>query len=292
MHHDSFFRAELKASASGQEPVPNQELTPGQTLTPESASAPGPARILTVRAQSGLSGDMLLAGLAALADLDAAALEALVEELRLPVMRGCLRLEERSVRHVAGVGCAINLPHEHSHRTFADIRTLIENSALPERAARTALSAFGLLAGAEAAVHGAAVSDVTFHEVGALDSILDICLSCRIFAMLAPARFVCSPLPLADGAIHCAHGLLPAPAPAVLRLLTGVPVRAFAGQGETVTPTAICLLKALGADFGPWPEMLVERTLISYGSKVFADAPNGALWAMGAAAGAVGVVDP
>lgn len=276
MHHDSY-SAPGAASASGQ----GAASGPGCMSGP--ASAPDPARVLTVRAQSGLSGDMLLAGLAALADLDAPALEALVEELRLPVLRGCLRLEERSVRQIAGVGCAIDLPDEHSHRSFADIRTLIENSALPEPAARSALSAFALLAEAEAAVHGAPVSEVTFHEVGALDSILDICLSCRLFDMLSPARFVCSPLPLADGAIHCAHGLLPAPAPAVLRLLPGVPVRAFSGQGETVTPTAICLLKALGADFGPWPEMVVERTVISYGSKIFADAPNGALWALGIA---------
>lgn len=257
MHHDSHFR---------------------QT---DSGPASGP--VLTVRAQSGLSGDMLLAGLAALTDQNEETLAALVDELRLPALRGCLRLETRSVRHIAGVGCAIHLPDEHRHRSLADIEALIENSALPQEAAKAALSAFGLLAEAEAAVHGLALRKVTFHEVGALDSILDICLCCRLFTMLAPERFVCSPLPLADGVIHCAHGALPSPAPAVLRLLAGVPVCGFAGQGETVTPTAICLLKALGAYFGPWPEMLVERTVISYGTKVFDKAPNGALWALGRA---------
>jgi uncharacterized protein (DUF111 family) len=114
-----------------------------------------------------------------------------------------------------------------------------------------------------------------------LDSIIDTCLCCRFFALLKPARFVCSPLPLADGGIHCAHGLLPSPAPAVLRMLEGIAVRGFPGVGETVTPTALSLLKALRADFGPWPEMTVLKTAISYGTKVFPDAPNGALWALG-----------
>jgi uncharacterized protein (DUF111 family) len=99
--------------------------------------------------------------------------------------------------------------------------------------------------------------------------------------MLAPERFICSPLPLADGAIHCAHGCIPAPAPAVLRLLDGVPVCGFKGEGETVTPTALALLKALGATFGPWPEFTVQKTLISYGEKIFPNLPNGAIWALG-----------
>lgn len=238
-------------------------------------------RIITVRALSGLSGDMMLSGLAFLAGLDATGLALLVDELRLPALQGCLQLEARSVNHIAGVGCAIRLPHEHAHRSFADIAALVSGSAMPEAAKGLSLRAFDLLAGAEAAVHGMRADDVTFHEVGALDSILDICLVCRLFTVLEPARFVCSPLPLADGVIHCAHGCIPSPAPAVLRLLENVPVCGFAGSGETVTPTALALLKALDADFGPWPEMTVTKTGISYGTKVFANVPNGAVWALG-----------
>lgn len=244
-------------------------------------ASPGP--LLTVRATSGLSGDMMLAGLADMAELRQNDIDALVKELRLPALEGSLTLEPRSVNHIAGIGCHIVLPHEHAHRTLADIRTIIMNSAMPDLAKQLAVNAFTLLAEAEAAVHGMRVDDVTFHEVGALDSILDTCLSCRIFTILAPKRFVCSPLPLADGAIRCAHGLVPSPAPAVLKLLSGVPVCGFSGSGETVTPTAVSLLKALGAEFGGWPAMTVERTIISYGGKVFADAPNGALWALGRA---------
>lgn len=237
--------------------------------------------ILTVRACSGLSGDMMLAGLSSMAELTQKELDALTEELKLPALARCLTIEPRSVNHIAGIGCRIELPHEHAHRTLADIRQIIDDSLMPAEAKELSLKAFTLLAEAEAAVHGTALEDVSFHEVGALDSILDTCLACRVFTILKPSRFVSSPLPLADGVIRCAHGLVPAPAPAVLRMLQGIPVVNFKGEGETVTPTALCLLKALGAEFGGWPDMTVDRTVISYGGKVFHDAPNGAVWAIG-----------
>lgn len=244
----------------------------------------GPAargRVLTVRASSGLSGDIMLAGLAALADLGDKDLDQLIDELGLDALRGSVRLETRSVNSIAGVGCKVTLPHEHAHRNLADILEIVETGAMPDEAKALAVQAFTILARAEGEVHGKPYREVTFHEVGALDSILDICLVSRVFAMLKPERFVCNPLPLADGVVHCAHGKVPSPAPAVLRLLDGVPVSGFAGQGETVTPTAIALLKALGADFGPWPDMVVRKSVISYGTKVFPDVPNGAIWAMG-----------
>ena len=90
-----------------------------------------------------------------------------------------------------------------------------------------------------------------------------------------------SPLPIADGEVVCAHGVIPVPAPAVLELLEGIPVRPFSGEGETVTPTAIALLRSLGATFGPWPAMLVEKRALVYGSRVFANAPNGTIFACG-----------
>lgn len=244
-------------------------------------AGPLPGSILTVRAASGLSGDMLLSGLASLTGLKASELEALVRELKLPALDGALKVEPRSVNHIAGVGCRITLPHEHAHRTLADIRKIIMESEMPMQAKELATRAFEILAEAEAAVHNMTTEEVNFHEVGALDSILDTCLVCRLYTIVNPDRFICSPLPLADGVILCAHGHVSSPAPAVLRLLQGVPVTAFTGKGETVTPTAISLLKALGAEFGPWPSMTVERAVISYGNKVFENAPNGAVWAFG-----------
>ena len=240
-------------------------------------------QVLTVRAISGLSGDMMLAGLARMNELSRDELEAEVAGIGLPALNGCLRLEQRSVNSIQGWGCRIDLPHEHAHRTLADIRTIIETSALAPRARELAFAAFALLAEAEGAVHGKAADSVHFHEVGALDSILDICLSCSLFARLHPDHFVCSPLPLGDGGVHCSHGWLPAPAPAVLQLLESVPICGFPGQGETVTPTAMALLRAFGTSFGPWPNMRIVRQSLVYGGKIFNDAPNGIIWAYGPA---------
>lgn len=237
--------------------------------------------VLTVRACSGLSGDIMLGGLAALASLTKKELHAMLAELNVPALEACLELEPRMVHHITGIGCRITLPHEHAHRTLGDILTLIEKSSMPDEAKELSRRAFTILAEAEAAVHGKKLESITFHEVGALDSILDICLVCRIFSLLHPVRFICSPLPLADGMIRCAHGVVPAPAPAVLRMLEGVSVQGFSGTGETVTPTAMALLKALEASFGPWPSMTVQRTVISYGTKVFENTLNGAIWTLG-----------
>ena len=237
--------------------------------------------ILTVRATSGLSGDMMLAGLARMARATQNELDALLAALHLPALEGTVRLEPRSVNHVAGWGATVTLPHEHTHRTLADIRAIIAGSDLDDRAKELAVGCFTLLAGAEGAVHGKPVDEVAFHEVGALDSLVDICLSAALFARLAPARFVCSPLPMGEGGVFCAHGWLPTPAPAVLELLQDVPVCGFAGQGETVTPTGVALLKAFGADFGPWPAMRIRERALVYGGKVFENAPNGIVWALG-----------
>jgi uncharacterized protein (DUF111 family) len=244
--------------------------------------------VLTVRAVSGLSGDMLLTGMALMAGVREGELAGLIRDLGLPGPAAVLTLEKRAVHGVAGWGCLLDLPLEHKHRTLADITALIRASSLDRQAARLAEAAVLLLARAEGEVHGKAPEEVVFHEVGALDSILDICLVCALFVRLGPARFVCSPLPLADGGVFCAHGWLPTPAPAVLRLLRGVPVRPFAGEGETVTPTAIALLKALGAEFAPWPAMTIDRRALVYGGRVFADAPNGSIWAYGPAGEARG----
>ncbi len=237
--------------------------------------------IVTVRALSGLSGDMMLTGFAALGGISQKALDALVRDIGCTGLEGSVRLGEKTVNEVTGWTSHITLPHEHAHRTCNDIHTIIAASNLEARAKQLACATFSLLAEAEGAVHGKTPQAVTFHEVGALDSIIDICLVCALYVRLAPARFVCSPLPLADGEVWCAHGCLPTPAPAVFRLLEGVPVCGFSGKGETVTPTAIALLKTLGAEYGPWPTMHVQRTALVYGGKYFANAPNGSLWALG-----------
>lgn len=238
--------------------------------------------MLTIRANSGLSGDMLLAGLLKMTEADEADTERLLNAI-MPELAGTLRLARKQVNHIGGWHTEVNLPHQHEHRTLADITALITACGMGDAAKSLATETFALLARAEGAVHEKKPEDVHFHEVGALDSILDICLACELFARLAPSRFVVSPLPMADGFVACAHGIIPVPAPAVLELLEGIPVRPFAGTGETVTPTAIALLRALGAEFGPWPAMRVDRRALVYGGKIFKDAPNGAIFAFGPA---------
>lgn len=240
----------------------------------------GAGRVLTIRAHSGLSGDMLLAGLLRMTACEEDVLNQTLAAI-LPELAGSVRLTRRLVNHIGGWHAEVSLPHQHEHRTFADILAIIEAGGMSDRAKALAAEAFRLIAHAEATVHGKRPEDVHFHEVGALDSILDICMSCELFVRLDPARFVVSPLPVADGSVVCAHGVLPVPAPAVLELLEYIPVRPFPAEGETVTPTAIALLRALGAAFGPWPAMRVERRALVYGTRVFPNAPNGAIFACG-----------
>ncbi len=242
------------------------------------------SKILTIRAISGLSGDMLLTGLAVLNQAGKNHLMELVEALRIPHGKGIkIEVEEKSLNHIAGFGLHLVLPEveSHHHTHHSDIQEILEKSDLEPGAKKLAQRTFAILAEAEAAVHGKSVDNVAFHEVGALDSIVDIALCSALFARLAPDRFVCSPLPLADGCIPCAHGLLLSPAPAVLKMLENVSVRGFTGEGETITPTALALLKAFDASFGPWPAMAVKQTALVYGGKVFENAPNGSIFALG-----------
>jgi uncharacterized protein (DUF111 family) len=241
--------------------------------------------VLVIRPNTGVSGDILLAGLARMADLDGPGLAAFVDGLAIPVPAGAIDLVPRSVAEVAGWSCRVSLPDEHAHRTLVDVLAIVAASALTDGAKRLASATFTLLAEAEGRVHGRPAAAVTFHEVGALDSILDVCVVAALYDLIAPTALVCGPLPLCDGVVRCAHGLVPAPAPAVLELLEGVPVRGLDSTGETVTPTGIALLRGLGATFGDWPAITVSRRALIYGTRVFDGVPNGAIFVRGTTAG-------
>ncbi len=239
-------------------------------------------RIVTIRCHSGLAGDILLTGFSRLLGKDNTEINALAGRI-MPELNNALHIEPCQVNAIGGFRARVDLPHQHEHRTLADIVRLLEKAELNETARDMAIRTFTLLAEAEGRVHGKKPNDVHFHEVGALDSILDITLACVLFDELHPDLFQVSPLPLTDGSVTCQHGILPVPAPAVLELLDGIPVVPFAGKGETVTPTAIALLKSLGACFGPWPAMRIEKHVLAFGTKVFDNAPNGAIFALGPA---------
>lgn len=249
------------------------------------------ASILTIRPHSGLSGDILLTGLAVLLfkqlSLDPAAgnqaLATLCEDI-MPGLANTVQIEKVLVQGIAGWHGKIDLPHEHAHRTLTDICQIIKDTRLTTGAQELARKCFETLALCEAKVHGKAVDEIHFHEVGALDSILDICLCSALFTKLSPDRIICAPLPMADGIITCAHGVLPAPAPAVLQLLSGIPVCPFQGPlqaGELITPTALVLIKTHGCEFGSWPSFTPLHTALVYGDRIFEQAANGAIFAWG-----------
>ncbi len=237
-------------------------------------------RAIVVRTPSGLSGDMLLTGLSRLADVSADELNDIVASIGLPALEGVLSVEPCSINAIAGWRAVISLPGEHHHRSLAAIEAIIADSDLEPAARALAVDTFTVLGEAESSIHGIALKEVTFHEVGALDSILDVCVAAALFARLAPAAFYCSPLPLCDGVISCEHGVLASPAPAVQEMLRGVPVYGIESSGETVTPTAIAFLRAAGAIFGKWPEAQIVEVARAYGGRVLPGVPNGALFCL------------
>lgn len=236
--------------------------------------------IITLRTVSGVSGDMLLCGFARLIEALPKDLDRMISGLGLTALKKSLRIAEHSVNHIAGWQAKIKISPDHG-RSFRDIEAIIKKSQMSAWAKKRSLKAFSLLAKTEGQIHGIKASEVTFHEIGGLDSILDICLSVLLFEKLCAQRFVCSPLPLCDGVIHCSHGQLLSPAPAVLGLLDDVSVRGIKSRGETVTPTALSVLKALDVEFGPWPKMRIKKSALVYGSRLVPNVPNGAIFALG-----------
>ncbi len=149
--------------------------------------------------------------------------------------------------------------HAHEHRSLAEVVALIEGGDLPDDVKRKAVAVFQRLAEAEARVHGVSPEEVHFHEVGALDAVVDIVGAVMGLHALGVTRVVVSPIPLTRGYVDAAHGRLPVPAPATMLLLEGVPVRGLDLEAETVTPTGAALLTTLADAFGPVPPMRVKR---------------------------------
>ena len=149
------------------------------------------------------------------------------------------------------------------HRSWADVRALLGRLEHPQHA----LEVFRRLAEAEAAVHGTSPDEVTFHEVGALDALADVVGVCAGFRHLGLERLVCSPVSLGSGTARGAHGPLPVPVPAVLRLLDGAPVQAGPAPFESTTPTGAALLATLVGSWGPLPPMQLGRTGAGAGSR-------------------------
>jgi len=149
--------------------------------------------------------------------------------------------------------------HEHHHhRSLGDIREMIGGFDLPQAVRDRAMEVYERIAQAESAAHGVAVGEVHFHEVGALDAVMDVTGVCYLMHLLAPEAVWASPVTVGSGTVRTAHGLLPVPAPATARLLEGVPVVSGDIAAELCTPTGAALLRAFAGGFGPMPEGVVR----------------------------------
>ncbi|MCF2652152.1 nickel pincer cofactor biosynthesis protein LarC [Anaeromassilibacillus senegalensis] len=159
--------------------------------------------------------------------------------------------------------------HHHSHSSMADITARLAALELPQNVKENARAVYAQIAEAESHAHGVPVEQIHFHEVGTLDAVADIVGVCLLLDMLKPERIVASPVHVGSGHVHCAHGVLPVPAPATAYILRGVPTYGGEIQGELCTPTGAALLKYFAAEFSPMPEMAVEKIGYGMGKKDF-----------------------
>ncbi|QDU71892.1 LarC family nickel insertion protein [Mucisphaera calidilacus] len=164
--------------------------------------------------------------------------------------------------------------HEHHHRTAKDILELIERLDAPDRAKERARAITRKLAEAEGRVHGMPPEDVHFHEVGAVDSIVDMLGVALALEALDIDTLSCGPMPISRGYVRCAHGLMPVPAPATAYLLEGLPTVGVDRTGELITPTGAAIAAALGTHFGPTPPMKVQSVGYGAGDREDPKVPN------------------
>jgi len=229
-------------------------------------------KILYFDCFSGVSGDMTLA---ALLDLGLP-LERLEEELKkLGLKNYSLEVCPGSRSGIGALGLEVKVgPHEEHHRHFSDIREMISRSSLEPGVKERSLAVFQRLAEAEARVHKKKVEEVHFHEVGAVDSIVDIVGTAIGIDFFRPDRIYASELPMGWGFVNCQHGRLPLPAPATVEVLKGYPVKSVDVEGELVTPTGAAIVATLSSKTTAFPAMKVERIGYGMGKKEFPDRPN------------------
>jgi uncharacterized protein (TIGR00299 family) protein len=240
---------------------------------------------LWVDAPTGLAGDMLLAGLLDLG-IPISAIEAPLNSLGL---EGWYRIDVEESRSGGLRGQRVSvtgLEAQPPHRLWADIRQQIVEAPLPTPLRNRVLAVFTALAEAEATVHGTAVDAVHFHEVGAVDALVDVVGVCAALEQLNPARICCSPLPAGRGTVRTAHGLLPVPVPAVLELARRyrVPLHNSVDgpDGELVTPTGLALMAVLADDFAAPASFTPANVGIGLGHREL-DRPNAVRLLLGSA---------
>ncbi|MEZ5422958.1 MAG: nickel pincer cofactor biosynthesis protein LarC [Pyrinomonadaceae bacterium] len=220
---------------------------------------------------SGASGNMILGGLLELG-VDADALRNELAKLNLSGIELVIEKVDRS--GINSTHVEVKYPHEHVHRHLKDIVKIIDDSSLSAAVKQRAIAIFTRLAEAEAKVHGIAVERVHFHEVGALDAIVDIVGACIGFEMLGIERFMSSALNLGSGTVEIAHGKFPVPPPAVAELVRGIPVHSSEGTGELVTPTGAAIITTVCDSYGVLPQITLEQIGYGAGTRDTKGSPN------------------
>lgn len=239
---------------------------------------------------SGIAGDMALGSLLA-AGADVEAVRAGLASI--DITGWSIDPERVQKNGVGALHAGVTATDEpHPHRSHATIRHLIEQATLPTRVVERALAVFAALADAEAEVHGVDVDDVHFHEVGGVDALVDVVGTCLALEDLGVDQVSASPVALGTGTINASHGVLPNPAPAVVRLLVGAPTYGLEHALELTTPTGAAILRGLGADFGPMPAFSrIRATGFGAGTKDLPGRPNAVQVVIGELAATPHLVD-
>ncbi len=228
-------------------------------------------RIVYLDCFAGVSGDMLLGALVS-AGWPLERLQAVVQALKLEDVN--IQAEHVSKHHLIGTQISVLAPNAQPLRHPADLIALIEQADLSETVQKRAVDVIMALAKAEAQVHGVPLEEVHFHEVGAVDTLVDVVGTVAGLEALGVNQVVSAPLPWSHGTIQIAHGRFPVPPPAVTALLEGIPVIGVDVEGEMVTPTGAALVTCLADSFGLIPSMTVTRVGYGAGMRDWPDRPN------------------
>lgn len=254
-------------------------------------------RVAYLECFAGISGDMFLGALVD-AGVDPKLLQDTVASLNVGAILEIEKVDRSGINAtkvrvvVNGVSAetASDATHSHHHshhephphgRSLSVIRKLIETAPLAAPARQTAIRAFELLGESEAKIHNVPIETIHFHEVGAVDSIVDIVAGAVGAHALNASAWICSPLNVGGGTVECAHGTFPVPAPATMDLLRGAPTYSSGIQMELVTPTGAALVRALNCTFGPSPAMRVDKIGYGAGSRNPKRFPNVARLSLG-----------
>jgi len=226
-------------------------------------------KILYLDCQTGVSGDMLLSAMLG----TGIAINELTDELqKLPIKSYELSLREKKVKGISTLNIEVNQTKDEPLRHLSDLKKIIDDSGLSKKVQEKCMKVFRTLAEAEAKVHGTSIEKVHFHEVGAVDTIIDVVGVISLIELIKPDKVISSAVNLGSGFVEFSHGKHPVPVPAVAEIAKGMKVFSTDSQMEMATPTGMAILKNVVDGFGDIPEGTIEA--VGYGSGKYSDEKN------------------